>query len=63
MSVTYYRGYSITAERKDHDWHLDVHPTRSEFPIMYQPSFTVPHPTRQEAICEAKRRIDSLLAC
>lgn len=29
----HYRGYLITAERIDHDWRLDVHPTRSEFPI------------------------------
>ena len=58
----HYRGYLITAERRDYDWHLDVRPTRSEFPIMYQHSFTLPYPTRQEAFAEAKRRIDRLLA-
>jgi hypothetical protein len=58
----HYRGYLITAERRDDDWHLDVHPTRAEFPIMCQHSFTVPLPTMQDALAEAKRRIDRLLA-
>ena len=57
-----YRGYRITAERRDHYWCLEVHPTRAEVPIMSQNTFTVPDPAMHEAVAEAKRRIDRLLA-
>ena len=62
LSAANYRGYRITAERKDHYWCLEVHPTRAEVPIMYQHTFTVPDPTMHGAVAEAKRRIDRLLA-
>lgn len=58
---THYRGYQITAERKDHCWRLRVHPTQADVPIMFQHTFTVPNPTLQSAVAEAKRRIDKLL--
>ena len=61
MPETQYRGYRITAERIDHYWRLSVHPTRAEVPIMCQHTFTVPDPTLQTAVAEAKRRIDRLL--
>ena len=58
---TPYRGYRITAERIDHYWRLSVHPTGADLPIMSQHTFTVPDPTLQTAVAEAKRRIDRLL--
>jgi hypothetical protein len=57
-----YRGYRITAERRHYYWCLEVHPTRAEVPIMSQNTFTVPDTTMHEAVAEAKRRIDRLLA-
>jgi hypothetical protein len=61
QTETSYRGYRITAERVDHYWRLSVHPMRAEAPIMFQHTFTVPHPTMHAAIAEAKRRIERLL--
>jgi hypothetical protein len=58
---TQYRGYRITAEQKDHYCRLSVHPTQADVPIMFQHTFTVPDPTLQRAVAEAKRRIDRLL--
>jgi len=59
---TQYRGYTIEADRKDHYWHLTVHPMRADVPILGQPTFSVPEPTVDDAISTAKSRIDRLLA-
>ena len=60
--VPEYRGYKIELRRDGQTWHVTVHPTRPDLPIMRQFSF-LPEPFPEgAALAEAKRRVDRLLA-
>jgi hypothetical protein len=60
--ATYYRGYRIEGERNDDSWFLRIGPRRADLPIMRFASFRVMRPTWNEALAEAGRRIDAVLA-
>ena len=60
--VPEYRGYKIELRHDGQNWHVTVHPTRPDLPIMRQFSFH-PEPFPEgAALDEAKRRVDRLLA-
>ena len=60
--VAEYRGYKIELRHEGGTWHVTIHPTRPDLPIMRQFSF-LPEPFPEgAALDEAKRRVDRLLA-
>jgi hypothetical protein len=38
-SDAHYRGYRIEAEQKGCNWHVDIHPTQPDLPILSQHCF------------------------
>jgi hypothetical protein len=58
---TEYRGYKIKAEHKGKNWFFSVSPTRPELPLMRRYRFQADVRTADEAITQAKRRVDRLL--
>ena len=60
--VAEYRGYKIELRHEGGTWHVTIHPTRPDLPILRQFSF-LPDPFPEgAALDEAKRRVDRLLA-
>ena len=60
--VPEYRGYKIELRHDGQNWHVTVHPTRPDLPIMRQFSFLPERFPEGAALAEAKRRVDGLLA-
>ena len=58
---TQYRGYNIKAKHRGQDWFLSVTPSRPELPLLRRYSFRAKVISAEDAICQAKRRVDWLL--
>ena len=57
--IQQYRGYKIVLMHQWASWCVDSYPTRADLPFLRQlPSA----PGKEEAVAEAKRNIDRLLA-
>ena len=56
-----YRGYEIVVEANAHGWRVWAHPRTPDLPITRHRSFHVDADTTDEALKEARRRIDDLL--
>ena len=59
---TFYRGYRIEGEHDDRSWLLRIGPRQFDLPILRFASFRVMRPTWSEALAEAGKRIDAVLA-
>ena len=54
-----YRGYDLDVERRISLWLVGIHPRRPELPILR--CCQVQSYNQEEAVLEAKRRVDALL--
>jgi hypothetical protein len=54
-----YRGYDLDVERHVSLWLVGIHPRRPELPILRR--CQVQSHNQEEAVLEAKRRVDALL--
>jgi hypothetical protein len=56
-----YRGYEIKIEPNGLEMIMTVTPTRPELPIFQRHTFRIYTPSEDDALAEARRRIDQLL--
>jgi hypothetical protein len=57
-----HRGYSISVERQFSDWRVYTSPTYPSLPILSRGNFVCEGNEENDALREAMRRIDELLA-
>jgi hypothetical protein len=57
-----YRGYQIETRREWSTWCVSVYRTRSDLPILPQPTLHTLTPRKDDAMTEAKRSIDRTLS-
>jgi hypothetical protein len=57
-----YRGYKILLKSNGKNWIVSVCPKNPELPILRWNSFQAPLHSPEDAIAEARRRIDQLLS-
>jgi hypothetical protein len=57
-----YRGYDIKMERRDLCWMVTMKPSRPELPIFQRYSFQTATQSEREALSQARRRVDHVLA-
>ena len=62
MESEIYRGYHIAVEPNGEGWRVWAHPQSPELPITRHVSIHVDAESSEEALDQAKQRIDSLLA-
>ena len=62
MESCQYRGYQIETRREWSTWCIGVYRTRSDIPILPQPTFRTATTLKTDAIAEAKQSIDRTLA-
>ena len=56
-----YRGYQIEARREWSNWCVSVYRTRSNLPILPQPTLHPLTSRKDDAVAEAKQSIDRIL--
>jgi hypothetical protein len=56
-----YRGYEIIPSRQWSQWGASVYATEADLPILSSSVLRTLKPRKEEALAEAKRRIDRLL--
>ena len=56
-----YRGYEIVVQANGHGWRVWAHPRTPDLPITRHCSFHVDADTTDQALVEARKRIDDLL--
>jgi len=56
-----YRGYDITVEPNGHGWRVWAHPKSPDLPITRHRSFHVDGDSTDDALAEARSKIDSLI--
>lgn len=56
-----YRGYEIRLRQEWSNWCANVHPTRSDLPILTQSPLLTLSFSKEEALAAAKRSIDTAL--
>jgi hypothetical protein len=56
-----YRGYEIVVEANGEGWRVFAHPRTPDLPITRHRSFHVDADTTNDALEEARKRIDDLL--
>jgi hypothetical protein len=59
---TEHRGYKIEVKANGHAWVVNVAPKTPELPILRWNSFRAPLGSQEEAVAEARRRVDRLLS-
>ena len=59
-AMVVYRGYMVKVERADRKWRCLVSPTRRDLSILWCPALY--YETEAEAVVDAKRRVDEILA-
>jgi hypothetical protein len=59
---THYRGYGIEVQRNGAGYNVWVRPLRPDLPIMWTNSFKTGSGNEEQAVAEAVRRINRLLA-
>jgi hypothetical protein len=57
-----YRGYDIVPRREWSQWCVSVYPTRADLPILSRSTLRSLAPRKEEAVKEARKRIDSALS-
>jgi hypothetical protein len=57
-----YRGYQIEPRREWSNWCVSVHPLRADLPIMPRSTLRTLSARKEEAVTEAKQRIDHILS-
>ncbi len=57
-----YRGYDIVPQRQWSSWCVGVYPSRADLPILSRSTLATLTPQKDDAVAEAKRIVDSLLA-
>ena len=63
MESCQYRGYQIETRREWSTWCIGVYRTRSDVPILPQPTFRTARILKTDAVAEAKQSIDRTLSC
>ena len=56
-----YRGYSVRISGQESSWHFAATPDNSDLPSLSQSEFTAAALTEDQALQDAKQRIDRLL--
>jgi hypothetical protein len=56
-----YRGYQIETRREWSNWCASVHPTRPDLPILARSTLSTLSSHKEDALAEAKQKIDDLL--
>ena len=56
-----YRGYDIVPRRQWSQWCVSVYPTRADLPILSRSTLSSLAPRKEEAVKEARKRIDRVL--
>jgi hypothetical protein len=62
MQTCQYRGYQIETRREWSNWCVSAYRTRSNIPILPQPTWLTLSPQEDDAVAEAKRSIDRALS-
>lgn len=62
MEYYRYRGYQIEPRRERSNWCVSISPTRSNLPILPQSTLHILTPQKDEALADAKHRIDHVLS-
>jgi hypothetical protein len=62
MESCQYRGYQIETRHEWSTWCVSVYRTRSDLPILPQPTLHILTPRKDDAVAEAKQSIDRILA-
>jgi hypothetical protein len=62
MESCQYRGYQIETRREWSNWCISVYRTRSDIPILPQPTLNTVKPQMDDAVAEAKQSIDLVLS-
>jgi hypothetical protein len=57
-----YRGYDIVPRREWSQWCVSVYPTRADLPILSRSTLRTLAPRKEEAVNEARKRIDRALS-
>jgi hypothetical protein len=57
-----YRGYDIVPRRQWSQWCVSVYPTRADLPILSRSTLRSLTPRKEEALAEARKRIDRVLS-
>jgi len=57
-----YRGYDIVPRREWSQWCVSVYPTRADLPILSRSTLSSLTPRKEEAVKEARKRIDRALS-
>ena len=63
MEISQYRGYQIEIRPEWSTWCIGVYRTRSDVPILPQPTFRTARTLKTDAVAEAKQSIDRTLSC
>jgi hypothetical protein len=61
MQSDHYRGYEIAVEPNGQGWRVWAHPRHPDLPITRHQSFHVDADSTEDALAEARQKIDSLL--
>jgi hypothetical protein len=62
MQSCQYRDYQIETRREWSNWCVSVYRTRSNVPILPQPTWHTLTPREDDAVAEAKQSIDRILS-
>ena len=62
MEYYRYRGYQIEPRREWSNWCVSIYPTRSDRPILSRSILESLTPQKDEALTDAKKRIDLILS-
>ena len=56
-----YRGYEIVPQRQWSQWCVSIYATRADLPLFSSPTLRTLTPQKEDAVAEAKQRIDRML--
>jgi hypothetical protein len=56
-----YRGYDMVPRRQWSQWCVSVYPTRADLPILSRSALRSLAPRKDDALAEARKRIDRIL--